>query len=233
MVETAYVAVALIGALHGLEPSHGWPIAMLYASPRSHPLTRAFVSSWIIAAAHLVSSLAVVAAYVILQSVLQFSIPYIDIIAGLALVVLAVRFFIEKPRTSLEENHGHMHDNFDGGYHVHEHDHPDVGVHNHRHKHSKKMFLSQTGIAVFALVLGFVHEEEFALLALAVGGVDPLRLMLTYAGAVMGALIAVTLLAVKVYSQMEEKLRKYEGVIPKISGLILLVTAGTFFLNLR
>jgi hypothetical protein len=95
------------------------------------------------------------------------------------------------------------------------------------------MFLSLTGIAVFALVLGFVHEEEFALLAFAVGGVDPLRLMLIYAGAVMSALIAVTLLAVKVYSHMEEKLREYEGLIPRISGLILLVTAATFFLNLR
>jgi hypothetical protein len=32
---------------------------------------------------------------------------------------------------------------------------------------------------------------------------------------------------------MEEKLKKYEGLIPKLSGVILLATAILFFLNLR
>ncbi|MCP8321344.1 MAG: hypothetical protein H3Z52_10465 [archaeon] len=64
-------------------------------------------------------------------------------------------------------------------------------------------------------------------------GIDPLTLMLTYATAVMIALIGVTLMAVKAYLKMEEKVKKYEGLIPKISGMILLVTAMTFFLNLR
>ncbi len=45
MVEPVYFAVAFIGILHGLEPGHGWPIAMLYAISRPYPLTRAFVSS--------------------------------------------------------------------------------------------------------------------------------------------------------------------------------------------
>jgi len=49
----------------------------------------------------------------------------------------------------------------------------------------------------------------------------------------MMALIGVTLMAVKVYSKMEEKVKKYEGLIPKISGMILLVTAVSFFLSLR
>jgi len=233
MVEPAYFAVALIGMLHGLEPGHGWPVAMLYASTRPHPLTRALVSSSIISIAHLVSSIAVVAAYVILSTFLEFSIPYINIIAGIALTILAIRFFVEKPKGELKENHGHLHDDFEGGKHVHEHSHRDIGVHTHKHKHAKKLFLSLIGIAVFALILGFAHEEEFALLALAVAGIDPLTLMLTYATAVMIALIGVTLMAVKAYLKMEEKVKKYEGLIPKISGMILLVTAMTFFLNLR
>jgi len=233
MVEPAYFAVALIGILHGLEPGHGWPIAMLYAGTRPQPLTRAFVSSLIISLAHLVSSIAVVAAYMMLSAFLEFSVPYINIIAGAALAILATKLFIEKPKGALEENHGHLHDDFDGGKHIHEHSHHDIGIHTHKHKHAKKLFLSLTGIAVFAFILGFAHEEEFTLLAFAVAGIDPLTLMLTYATAVMMALIGITLMAVKVYSKMEEKVKKYEGLIPKISGMILLITAVSFFLNLR
>ncbi|MCP8315539.1 MAG: nickel/cobalt transporter [archaeon] len=233
MVEPAYFAVALIGMLHGLEPGHGWPVAMLYASTRPHPLTRALVSSSIISIAHLVSSIAVVAAYVILSTFLEFSIPYINIIAGIALTILAIRFFVEKPKGELKENHGHLHDDFEGGKHVHEHSHRDIGVHTHKHKHVKKLFLSLTGITVFAFILGFAHEEEFALLALAAAGIDPLTMMLTYAAAVMLALIGVTLMAVKAYSKMKEKVKKYERLIPKISGLILLATAMNFFLSLK
>lgn len=57
------------------------------------------------------------------------------------------------------------------------------------------MLLTLWGIASIAFVLGFSHEEEFALLALAVGGVDPLVLMLTYASSVMIGLMGVTLTA--------------------------------------
>ena len=88
-------------------------------------------------------------------------------------------------------------------------------------------------IAGFALILGFAHEEEFALLALAVGGVDPLILMLTYALAVMAALIGISVLSVIAYSQVESRFKKHEHLIPKVSGLILLLTAATFFLGLR
>jgi len=233
MIDPVYFAVAFIGLLHGLEPGHGWPVAMLYASSRPRPLTRAFVSGWVISMAHLASSLAVVVVYLILKAVLAFSIPYINIIAGIALVVLAVRFLLESPKGALEENHGHLHEAFDGGEHIHTHEHPCVAVHCHKHKHLKKVFLSLAGVAGFALILGFAHEEEFALLALVVAGIDPLVLMLTYAFAVMAALIGVSVIAVKAYKQMEERLRKYEGLIPKISGIILLVTAMTFILGLR
>jgi len=233
MVDPAYIAVVSIGILHGIEPGHGWPIAMVYASSRPHPLTRAFVASWIISIGHLASSIAVVAAYGILSTFLRTSIPYINILAGIALTVLAIRFLVEKPKGELKENHGHLHDDFKGGKHIHEHLHPDIGTHIHKHKHVKKLFLSLTGIASFAFILGFAHEEEFALLTLAVAGIDPLTLMLTYATVVMAGLIGVTLIAVKAYSKIEEKVKKYEGLIPKISGMILLATAMSFLLGLR
>ena len=233
MIEAAYLAVASIGLLHGLEPGHGWPVAMLFASGRPHPLTRAFLSGWVISMAHLVSSIAVVAVYVVLNAVFSFSIPYVNIIAGSALVVLAVRFLMEKPKTDLGQNHGHLHDDFEGGEHSHPHTHRDGPVHVHKHKHTRKVFLSLASIAGFALILGFAHEEEFALLALAVGGVHPLILMLTYAAAVMAALIGISVLSVIAYSQVQSRLKKYEHLIPKVSGLILLLTAATFFLGLR
>ena len=37
MVEVAFLAVTLIGLLHGIEPGHGWPVAMLYATRSSRP----------------------------------------------------------------------------------------------------------------------------------------------------------------------------------------------------
>lgn len=206
---------------------------MLYASRRTHLLTSALVSSLIISTAHLVSSIAVVAAYAVLSTLLEFSIPYINIIAGAALVILAVRFFMEKPKDEAEENHGHLHDDFQEGEHAHPHFHHDTAAHTHMHRHVKKLFLSLTGLAVFAFILGFAHEEEFALLAFAVGGIEPLSLMLAYAAAVMAALIGVTLVAVKAYAKFEEEMKKYEWLIPKISGMILLIMAVAFLLNLR
>lgn len=55
-------------------------------------------------------------------------------------------------------------------------------------------------IAGFALVLGFVHEEEFLILALAFGGVNPALLMLAYATSVSVSLIGITVVAVKLYA---------------------------------
>jgi len=58
-------------------------------------------------------------------------------------------------------------------------------------------------------------------------------LMLVYAGAVALGLIGVTLVAVRVFGRLEERLRKYQHLIPKISGLILLVMAASFLLGVR
>lgn len=229
MVEATYLAVAAVGLLHGLEPGHGWPVAMLYATRDSRPLLRAFVSSTTISLFHLISSLAVVAAYMVLKTFVDFSVSYISYIAGAALLILGVRFLFEK---SGEEQHDHIHENF-AGWHTHEHQHPDGTIHSHPHYHAKRVILTLTGIAVFAFMLGFAHEEEFALLALAVGGVDPLRLMLAYGLAVAAGLIGITLTAVKIYKGMEQVLKKHGHILPKLSGVILILTALSFFLGLR
>ena len=64
---------------------------------------------------------------------------------------------------------------------------------------------SLIAIAGFALVLGFAHEEEFVILSLAVGGLSPVLLMIAYALAVSASLIAVTVLGVKVYERIQNK----------------------------
>src|SRR6266516_2782899 len=138
----------------------------------------------------------------------------------------------ERPKGTVEESHGHVHDFKIRGKHLHLHQHPDVGSHNHIHEHSEK-FLSLAAIAGFALVLGFAHEEEFALLALVVAGIDPLIMMLLYAGAVTAALTGISVVSVKAYSKFEARLKKYEGLLPKVSGIVLLITAMTFLLGLR
>lgn len=74
-------------------------------------------------------------------------------------------------------------------------------------------------------MLGFAHEEEFALLALAVGGVSPLLLMVSYGLAVAVGLIGVTILGVKMYERVKTRISRYEKYIPKVSGVILVVMA--------
>jgi ABC-type nickel/cobalt efflux system permease component RcnA len=232
MVESAYLAVALVGLLHGLEPGHGWPIATLYAARFSNSFFRGFLSSWIISIAHLISSIVIVIPFVLLKTYANLTLPYVNYIAGGALILMSLKLFLEKPQGELEDQHDHLHDSFEGR-HEHEHIHPDGTRHTHRHKHSKRVFLTLSSIAVFALILGFAHEEEFVLLSLAVAGIDPLLLMTSYALAVMASLIGITLTAVRVYKGLEARFKRYEHFIPKISGLILLATGFAFILGLR
>ena len=93
------------------------------------------------------------------------------------------------------------------------------------HFHPKRVNLNLWKIASCAFFLGFAHEEEFALLALAVGGVNPLFMMASYGLAVTAGLMGVTIIGIKMYEKVKTKLRKYEKYIPKISGLILLALA--------
>jgi len=104
----------------------------------------------------------------------------------------------------------------------------------HGHSHGRAdpaKVTSLRSLATFALILGFAHEEEFALLAIAVGGVNPLLLMIAYASAVTFSLVGVTLLAVKAYTMVEEKMTKYEYLIPKISGVVLAILGVLFLLG--
>ncbi len=220
MFNPVYVGAVAIGLLHGLEPGHGWPVAVLYSMGKRNAAFSAVVSSGIIGVAHLVSSIAVVAAYVLLQSWLNFEAPWLKYVAVALLLVLAYRMFIEKT-DGLEKQHGHIHENQPDVEHEHEHEHPGQGRHTHLHKHTTGMVLSLMGLASFAFVLGFAHEEEFALLALITSGVNAWILMLSYGVSVLLGLVVVTLAGVKIYKYFQPKLIRYERYIPKIGAAIM------------
>lgn len=224
MLNPAYVGVVMIGLLHGLEPGHGWPVAVLYSMKKKNPVISASVSSGIIGIGHLVSSIAVVVAYVFLQAWLDFEAPWIKYLAAGVLLLLAVKLFIEKT-DGLKKQHGHIHENQPEIEHEHEHDHPGQGRHFHRHKHTAGMVLSLLGLASFAFVLGFAHEEEFALLALVAGGVNAWILMLSYGISVILGLMVVTMISVRVYKRLQPKLIRYEEYIPKVGAGFLAAMA--------
>jgi nickel/cobalt exporter len=230
-VEASIIGVIIIGLLHGLEPGHGWPLALLYSAKTTRPTFYAVVSSGILAAAHFISSIAVVLIYVIVSAFYSFSSPILTYIAAVVLVILAIRMFTEKVESNIELQHGHFHDNTGELTHMHEHEHPENGNHTHEHTHPKRLNMSLWKLASCAFVLGFAHEEEFALLALAVGGVSPILLMVSYGLAVAVALIGVTVLGVKMYERVKDRIGRYEKYIPKVSGVILVVMAAALVLG--
>jgi nickel/cobalt transporter (NicO) family protein len=60
------IGIIGFGLSHGINPSHGWPLALLYAMRSRRSLLSDIVSSSIIAGAHFMSSIAVVVAYILL-----------------------------------------------------------------------------------------------------------------------------------------------------------------------
>lgn len=221
---SVYVGVSTLGLLHGLEPGHGWPVAVLYSVKKRNSLMSAVLSAGVIGFGHLISSVAVVAAYVLLRAWIDFDAPWLKYIAAGILLLLAFKLFREKT-AGLEKQHGHIHENHPDIEHEHEHEHPGEGKHSHFHKHLTGIALSLWGLASFAFILGFAHEEEFALLALVAGGVNAWILMLAYAAAVLLGLVMVTVGCVKVYESLKTKLARYERYVPKISAVILALMA--------
>jgi nickel/cobalt transporter (NicO) family protein len=220
----AYAGVILLGLLHGLEPGHGWPVAVLYSMNKRNALASATISSGIIGLAHLVSSIAVVVAYVLLQKWLDFSAPWLKYVAAGVLLILAFRMFREKT-DGLEKQHGHIHESQPEIEHEREHEHPGHSRHTHMHKHTIGTALSLVGLATFAFILGFAHEEEFALLALVAGGVNAWILMLSYGVSVLLGLVAVTVICVSIYKQLQPKLLRFERFVPKIGAVFLVAMA--------
>lgn len=221
--------------MHGINPSHGWTVAVLYSIRKKRKILNSILSSGIIAGAHFLSSIAVVLTFVFVTSFVKIPIPqsFLNYAVAIALGILAYIFWKEKSEDLTKTQHDHLHDDLSESIeHVHDHWHKETGHHSHVHIHQKKLMASLTAIAVFGMVLGFAHEEEFVILSLAVGGVNPLLLMLVYASSVAASLIGITVLSVKVYARVQYRIVPYIKYLPKISALVLAGMALGFALGL-
>jgi nickel/cobalt transporter (NicO) family protein len=228
-----FLGVITFGLLHGINPSHGWTVAVLYSIRNKRPLLSGLTSSSILAGAHFLSSIVVVAAFIFVTMFIQIPQTYLNYAVAAALGILAYLFWKEKAEDLIETQHGHLHHDFTEQLeHEHPHWHSGTGNHIHLHLHQKRSLPTLTAIAAFALVLGFAHEEEFVILTLAIGGINPLFLMIAYATAVAVGLIGVTILAVKVYSYIQHKVIQYTKYLPKISAFILAAMAVGFAVGL-
>jgi len=131
MLDSVYIRVILIGILHGLELGHGWPVALLYSMRTDKPMYYGFVTSGLISFFHFVSSIAVVAAYILLSGFINISSYLMRYIGAAMLIVLAYRFYREDAKNEFEAQHGHLHGNREEITHIHEHEHPGQGRHVH------------------------------------------------------------------------------------------------------
>jgi nickel/cobalt transporter (NicO) family protein len=205
-----------------------------------NPLISGIVSSSIIASAHFVSSIVVVIAYAFLTSIAIIPQLYLRYGATIALAILAYVFWKERGEDFAYTQHGHLHEDrlaseiTEASKHDHPHWHKDVGFHSHAHTHQRRESPDLKKIASFAFLLGFAHEEEFVILAIAATqATDPVTLILAYASSVAVALIGITVISMKVYRRFfQYKMIYYSKYLPKITALVLAGMAIGFAVGL-
>ena len=84
-----------------------------------------------------------------------------------------------------------------------------------------------------AFILGFAHEEEFVILAIAAGsGGNPLTIMIAYASSVAIALIGITLPSLKVFKHLQHRIIYYRKYLPKITSILIAFMAIGFAIGL-
>lgn len=255
-------AIAL-GAVHGVEPGHGWPVAASYALDQTNKWLYGFAASFILGVGHLVSSIAMVGVFFYAKdyfSLTQVNDPItvvggfqiggpVSLVAGVLLIGLGVR----------EYTHGHSHGSTDTGHdhtddvdhqHDHNHTHPaDSHTHEQEHSHDEQQsglvsrlkaivpFVGGSshshgdfdqaadrgllGIAWFAFVLGFAHEEEFEIIALCAGSTYCLELMSAYAVTVIVGIVGLTMLLIAGYQHSAETVERYTPYLPIFSAIVL------------
>ncbi|ELZ03719.1 hypothetical protein [Natrialba aegyptia] len=263
-------AVAL-GAVHGIEPGHGWPVAASYALDQTNKWIYGFAASLIIGVGHLISSIAMVGVFFYAKdyfNLTQVNEPMtilggiqiggpVGLVAGVLLVVLGIR----------EYSHGHSHGNHDddghSDHHSHDHQHdlneqghshdldhdrshehndglvtrlkgfaPFLGGHTHSHEDPKETTdRGLLGIAWFAFVLGFAHEEEFEIIALCAGSNHCLELMSAYALTVIVGIVGLTMLLIAGYQHSEEKVKQYTPYLPAFSATVLIIMGVGFIVG--
>ncbi|MGI0010045.1 MAG: hypothetical protein ACREAE_01435 [Nitrosopumilaceae archaeon] len=141
-MEGVILGVIIFGLLHGINPSHGWTVAILYSIKSRKPLLSGIASSGILAGGHFVSSIAVVVGYMLVTNFIKIPHVYLQYGAAVALAILAYMFWKEKGEDLLDTQHGHLHDFAEQSEHEHVHWHKGVGYHSHVHIHQKRILPS-------------------------------------------------------------------------------------------
>ncbi len=128
-----FLGVIVFGLLHGVNPSHGWIVGVLYSIRKKKQIISSIISSGIIAGAHFLSSIAVVSAFIFVTSFVRIPIThsYLNYIVAIALGILAYIFWKEKSEDLTKTQHGHLHDNLSQ---IIEHEH------EHWHREKRKPF---------------------------------------------------------------------------------------------
>jgi nickel/cobalt exporter len=118
-----FLGVIAFGLLHGINPSHGWTVAVLYSIRNKRPLLSSLTSSSILAGAHFLSSIIVVAVFLFVTMFIQIPQTYLNYAVAAALGILAYLFWKEKTEDLAETQHGHLHHDFTQQMMKHEHRH--------------------------------------------------------------------------------------------------------------
>ena len=138
-------AVAL-GAVHGVEPGHGWPIAASYALDQTNKWVYGFAASLIIGVGHLISSIAMVGVFFYAKDYfnltrvnepmtilggIQIGGP-VSLVAGVLLIALGIREYFHGHSHGSQGDDGHS----DHHGHDHHHDLDEHPSHSHEQGHS-------------------------------------------------------------------------------------------------
>ncbi|UHQ99297.1 hypothetical protein HYG81_26115 (plasmid) [Natrinema zhouii] len=254
------VGAIALGFVHGIEPGHGWPVAASYALDQSNKWLYGFAASSLIGIGHLISSLAMVGVFFYAKSYFQLTQVNepisilggfyiggpVSIVAGVLLIGLGIREYAH--------GHSHNHHEHDDTHSVH-HDHATSptheqssdglvtrvkkrlgGIGGHSHEHgtvaSDEADRGLFGIAWFAFVLGFAHEEEFEIIGLCAGSMYCLELMAAYALTVIVGIVGLTMLLIAGYQEYEEEVKQYTPYLPLFSATVLVVMGLGFIVGL-
>lgn len=253
-----------LGAVHGIEPGHGWPVAASYALDQTNKWLSGLAASLLIGVGHLISSLAMVGVFFYAKS--YFSLTQVNdpltvpggvriggpvsLIAGVLLIGLGIREY-RHGHSHGSTGHEHAHDDHStheseshaGAGHTHDtHDEysqspaddgltarltralPVVGGDEHTHSGSTDVAeRGLFGIAWFAFLLGFAHEEEFEIIALCAGSNHCLSLMSAYAITVICGIVGLTMLLIAGYQHHEETVSQYTPYLPVVSAVVLII----------
>ncbi len=90
------IGVIVVGLIHGLEPGHGWPIAITYSISKAKPYLYGLISSGLLSLFHFISTVLVVVAYLIFDMFVDIPELYLNVVAVILLLGLGIYVILEE-----------------------------------------------------------------------------------------------------------------------------------------